>query len=109
VSPLTAAAATLGLLAAGYAVGRYRPARRASDWAHWQTYGTRQPHRNARWWAVWTILSVENLGWLVVHPRQGWQAWKHRNDPPPPRSPAVRINGPRIPDHTANKGDAGER
>jgi hypothetical protein len=37
---------------------------------------------------VWTILSAENLAWLVAHPRQGWDAWKHRNDPPPPRGPA---------------------
>lgn len=90
-----AATAALALLAAGYTIGRYRPAQRLSDWAHWQTYSTRQPRRNARWWAVWTVLSAENLGWLVAHPRQGWEAWKHRNDPPPPRSPAVRITNHR--------------
>lgn len=103
----TATAAALGLLAAGYALGRYRPAHRASDWAHWHRFGDRPT--GVRYAAVWTILSAEAIGWLVVHPRQGWQAWKNRNDPPPPLSPAVRINGPRIPDHTVNEGDTGER
>jgi hypothetical protein len=91
VNPWTVTAAALGLLAAGYALGRIRPAHRLSDWAHWQTYGPRQRRRNARYWAVWTVLSTENLGWLVTHPVQGWHAWQHRNDPPPPRSPAVRV------------------
>ncbi|KPC69100.1 hypothetical protein ADL27_54955 [Streptomyces sp. NRRL F-6602] len=92
----------MGLLAAGYAVGRYRPARRASDWAHWHRYGDRPT--GARHAAVWTILSAENLGWLAVHPRQGWQAWKRRNDPPPPRSPAVRVT--RTTNRTVTEEDA---
>ncbi|MGV2914681.1 hypothetical protein [Streptomyces alfalfae] len=88
---MTPLAAALALLAAGYALGRYRPAHRASDWAHWQTYGKQQPRRNVRWWIVFVVLSAENLGWLLLHPVKGWHAWKHRNDPSPPRSPAVRI------------------
>jgi hypothetical protein len=91
VSPLTATAAALGLLAAGYALGRIRPARRASDWANWQKYDQTMRRHSTRWWAVFVVLSVENLVWLVAHPVQGWDAWKHRNDPPPPRSPAVQI------------------
>lgn len=100
MSSLTATATTLGLLAAGYAIGRYRPAYRATEWANWQRYGSRPT--GIRYAAVWTILSAENIGWLIAHPRQGWQAWKHRNDPPPPRSPAVQIRRTNR-DHIANK------
>lgn len=89
MSPLTAAAAALGLLVVGYAIGRYRPAHRASDWANWQRWGQRPT--GLRYAAVWTILSAENIGWLLAHPRKGWDAWKHRNDPPPLLSPAVQI------------------
>jgi hypothetical protein len=89
VSPLTVTAASLGLLAAGYALGRYRPAHRASDWANSQRYGHRPT--GVRYAAMWTLLSAENLGWLLAHPRQGWHAWRHRNDPPPPRGPAVHV------------------
>lgn len=88
---LTAAAAALGLLAAGYAIGRYRPARRAFDWANWEKYDRSMRRHSARWWAVCTVLSMENLAWFIAHPVQGWHAWQHRNDPPPPRSPAVQI------------------
>ncbi|WP_046248099.1 hypothetical protein [Streptomyces sp. MBT28] len=87
---LTHALAGLAILTAGYLIGRYRPAHRTSDWAHWQRYGPRPTGlRNA---AVWTVLSAENIGWLITHPRQGRHAWKRHNDPPPRRSPAVRIN-----------------
>ncbi|MFD9248476.1 hypothetical protein [Streptomyces bottropensis] len=78
-------------VAVGYLLGRARPAHRASDWAHWQTVGTPPARRTARWWAVWAVLSTENIGWLLSHPVKGWHAWQHRNDPPPPRSPAVKI------------------
>jgi len=77
---------------AGYGIGRYQPGRRASDWAHWQTYRTNRPRHDARWWAVWTVLSTENLGWIITHPVQARHTWKHRNDPPPPRSPAPQID-----------------
>ncbi|CAL9667868.1 hypothetical protein SUDANB145_07254 (plasmid) [Streptomyces sp. enrichment culture] len=91
----------LALLAAGYGLGRWRPALRAFDWAAWQRYG-RQP-TGLRYAALWVLLSVQSLGWLAAHPRLGWEAWKHRNDPPPPRSPALQFNGPRIPDHTVDE------
>ena len=86
---MTAVAAALGLLAAGYGLGRLQPARRASDWANWQRYGQRPT--GLRYAAVFIVLSAENLTWLALHPVQGARAWKHRNDPPPPRSPAVQI------------------
>ena len=76
----------LAALAAGYALGRIKPLHRASDWANWQKYSKPTGWRYA---AMFTVLSAENLGWLAVHPVQGWRAWKHRNDPPPSRSPAL--------------------
>jgi hypothetical protein len=51
-------------------------------------YDQTMPRHSTRWWAMFVVLSVENLVWLAAHPVQGWDAWKHRNDPPPPRSPA---------------------
>jgi len=87
-APITAAAA-LALLAIGYALGRLRPARRISDWANWHRYGKRPT--GLRYAAVWTVLSAENIGWLIAHPVQGRQAWKHRNDPTPPKSPPLQF------------------
>lgn len=81
-------AAGVALLSVGYALGRIRPARRASDWANWQRYG--RP-TGLRWWAAWTVLSAENIGWLIAHPIQGAHAWRHRNDPPPSLAPAPKI------------------
>ncbi|MCX4232073.1 hypothetical protein [Streptomyces ortus] len=80
------------LLAAGFALGRARLGHRASDWAHWQTTGTPPDRRTARWWAVFAVLSAENLAWIVAHPVQARHAWRHRNDPPPPRGPAPKID-----------------
>jgi hypothetical protein len=77
--------------AAGYALGRARLGHRAADWAAWQSVGKRPTRHSARWWAVWMVLSAENINWLIAHPVQGWHAWQHRNDPPPPRSPAPKI------------------
>lgn len=85
------ALAALALLLAGYVLGRWRPAQRASDWANWQSVGRRPARHSFRWWLVWLVFSAENIGWLIAHPVKGWHAWKHRNDPPPPLSPAVRI------------------
>ncbi|WP_329309365.1 hypothetical protein [Streptomyces microflavus] len=82
---MTALAAALAALTAGYALGRYKPLHRISDWAHWHRYGKRPT--GPRRWAVYAVLSAEVLGWSVAHPAQGWAAWKHRNDPPP-RTPA---------------------
>lgn len=92
MSPILATAASLTLLAAGYALGRARPAHRASDWANWQKYDSALRRRRARWWTVFVILSAENLTWLLLHPARGWHAWQHRNDPPPPRGPALQFD-----------------
>jgi hypothetical protein len=97
VSPLTIAAAAVGLLAAGYAIGRYRPWIRLADWTEWQLRfhldrWTSRPQQAA----LFTLL-------LITDTRRTLHAWKHRHDPPLRRSPAVRINGPHIPDHRADE------
>ena len=79
------ALAVLAALAAGYGLGRYRPWLRLGDWANWQVR-----FRLARWnsrpreAALFALL-------LATAPVRTVRAWRHRNDPPPPRSPAVRI------------------
>ena len=85
---MTLTLAVLAALAAGYVIGRYRPAHRASDWANWQSYGKRPT--GARYWAMYAVLSAETIGWLTAHPVQGWDAWKHRNAPPV----RIRTNAP---------------
>ncbi|MEH0586184.1 hypothetical protein QA942_19685 [Streptomyces sp. B21-106] len=95
---MTTGLAALAILAAGYGIGRYQPAHRTSNWANRQQYDRHLRRHSPRWWAVVVALSADNIAWLITHPVQGWHAWQHRNDPPPPRSPAVRINdrpGPR--------------
>lgn len=78
----------LALVAAGYVLGRVQPARRISDWANWQKHARPTGLRYA---AVWTVLSAENISWLIAHPIRGARAWRHRNDPPPPKSPPVAV------------------
>lgn len=77
-------------LTVGYALGRARLGHRASQWAAWQSIGKRPT--GWRYAATWTVLSAENIGWLLVHPVQGWHAWQHRNDPPPPKGPPLRYD-----------------
>lgn len=108
---LTAIAVTAAVaLPAGYILGRVQPARRASDWANWKKYDSNLRSNRLRWWAVFVVLSIENLGWLLAHPVQGWHAWKHRNDPPPPLAPAPQFDPDwaakrraQIPDHTVGE------
>ena len=82
--------AFVAALAAGFALGRARLGHRASDWAAWQLYGKRPT--GPRWWLGYIVRSAENVGGLLAHPVKGWHAWQHRNDPPPPRSPAPVID-----------------
>lgn len=84
------ALAVLAALAAGYGIGRYRPAHRTSDWAYRQRWAKHRP-TGARYAAMYAVNSAENIGWLLTHPVRGWRAWQHRNDPPPPLGPPVRI------------------
>ncbi|MFB7359690.1 hypothetical protein [Streptomyces gardneri] len=79
----------LTALASGYVLGRARLGHRASNWANWQHCSSRPT--GLRYAAVWTVLSAENIAWLIAHPVKGWHAWQHRNDPPPPLSPAPQL------------------
>lgn len=88
MTALTLAAA----LALGYLLGRARPARRAADWAAWLPYAQpRITRRDWRWWAAQPIYLAEILLLLARAPRRTVHDWQHRNDPPPPLAPAVRI------------------
>lgn len=79
-------------LAAGYGLGRWRPARRASSWAHWLTYEQPPVTRSDwRWWAAQPVYACEIGVLLATQPRRTMHAWRHRNDPPPPRGPALRV------------------
>ncbi|MFM9780422.1 hypothetical protein [Streptomyces scabiei] len=90
---LAYAAAAVTLLAAGYALGRLRPCARASSWAHWLFYGSSRPtRREARWWLAQVVFLGEIVVLLATRPRHTLHVWKHRNDPPPPRGPAPRID-----------------
>jgi hypothetical protein len=89
---------------ASYGIGRYQPGRRASDWANSRQYDRTIRRHSTRWWARWLVLSAENIGWLIAHPVQGWHAWQHRNDPPPPLSPAPQFD----PDWAAKRRAAAE-
>jgi hypothetical protein len=80
------------VLAVGYTLGRARLGHRASQWANRRQYDQTIRRHSACWWARWLVLSTENIGWLIAHPVQGWHAWQHRNDPPPPRSPAPQFD-----------------
>jgi uncharacterized membrane-anchored protein len=94
-------------LAVGFALGRARLGHRASQWAAWQSVGTLPARRTIRFWAMFTVLSAENIGWLIAHPVKAWRAWQQRNDPPPPRSPALKFDpdwaAKRLPDHTVDE------
>ncbi|WP_329474291.1 hypothetical protein OIE75_40980 (plasmid) [Streptomyces sp. NBC_01723] len=93
----TVTTAALVLLAVGYVIGRYRPYQRLGDWADWQLrFHLNRWTSRPRQAALFALL-------LLTDPVRTVDAWRHRKDPPPPLSPAVRINGPRIPDHTVNE------
>jgi hypothetical protein len=82
----------------GYAAACYRPLQRIDNWAWDQVHRRNRDlrHGPARrrpgWFAAQAVFAIEILGLLVIRPRQMVQEFRHRHDPPPPRSPAVRIN-----------------
>ncbi|WP_327413207.1 hypothetical protein [Streptomyces sp. NBC_01233] len=88
---------------AGYLVGRARPARwlgrTAIDWADSLDY--RRPpvsRREWRWWVREAIYAPIFVWMLATQPRKTLHAWRTRNDPPPPRSPAPVLVNPWPPD-----------
>lgn len=88
----------LTVLLAGYGLGRIRPAHRASDWAI--RLAGRRPavtRRDYRWWLAQPVYAAQIIVLLATQPRTTLRAWRTRNDPPPPRSPAVRVTDYRSP------------
>ncbi|MFJ8727689.1 hypothetical protein [Streptomyces sp. NPDC093269] len=100
MSPLTAMAAALGLLAAGYAIGRYNPGPRLLSWAE---DATSPGWRTWKFWPAAPVVLVA-LAWVwTVHPRRtlaNVRAWR---EPVRPRGPALEFRSPRIPDHRVNE------
>lgn len=95
IAVLLAAAAGFGL---GYAARHVRPLSALDEWA-WD-----QVHRRSRdlrvgparkrpgWYGAQAVFAAEVFGLFVVHPRRMARQWRHRNDPPPPRSPAPQFD-----------------
>lgn len=82
---MTALATALALLAAGYALGRYRPYDRLADWTNWQLrFHLDRWTSRPRQVALFALL-------LLTDTRSAVHAWRHRKDPDPPRSPAVKV------------------
>lgn len=77
--------AAAALLAVGYALGRYQPYARLADWATDQLrFHTDQWHSKPRQAVLLTLL-------VLTDPIATLRAFRHRNDPPTPRSPAIQI------------------
>lgn len=80
------AALLLAALTAGYALGRLRPWERLADWADWEIRVRRGK------WATTRVREVVLVAaFTLTQPGRALYAWRHRNDPPPSRSPAVRV------------------
>lgn len=109
MSPLTAAAAGLALFAAGYAARCIQPLHRLDSWA-WRQVDRRtsdlrngQDRRRPGWYVAQAVFAAQIGVAFMVWPRRTWDAWQHRNDPPPPSSPAVKVGRPTIPDRQVNE------
>lgn len=76
----------LAALAVGYTVGRLRPWERLADWADWEIRV-----RRGRWATTRARTAVLAAAFALTQPGRAWYAWRHRNHPPPPRSPAIRF------------------
>ncbi|WP_406325211.1 hypothetical protein [Streptomyces niveus] len=85
------AAVILAALSFGYGIGRWQPWARLGDWADWQVrfHLGRWNRTRPRQALLFAVL-------LFTDPAHTVQAWRHRNDPPEPRSPALKLK-PRDP------------
>ncbi|MFI9012618.1 hypothetical protein ACIGZI_01130 [Streptomyces griseus] len=93
---MTALAAVLAALAAGYGLGRYRPWMRLGDWANWQLR-----FHLARWDRTRLRLTTLFVLLLVTDPTATVRAWRRRNDPPAARGPALTFTArTRAPEET---------
>lgn len=68
----------------GYLLGRWRPWLRLERWAD------RRTRDDGRWWLDTTPLTA--IAFVATGPRGALYAWRHRNDTPPPRSPALTFD-----------------
>ncbi|WP_098007891.1 hypothetical protein [Streptomyces sp. sk226] len=92
---MTGLAAALAALAAGYGLGRWQPWMRLGDWANWQLR-----FHLGRWNTTRPRQAVLFVLLLATDPINTVQAWRHRKDPPPPKSPPVRLRDTRAPEET---------
>ncbi|QKW31531.1 hypothetical protein HUT11_35580 (plasmid) [Streptomyces seoulensis] len=76
----------MALLAAGYGLGRLQPYARLAHWANWQL----RFHLDR--WTSKPRQAVLLALLLVTDPVNTVYAWRHRHDPPPRRSPAVKVS-----------------
>jgi hypothetical protein len=75
----------LAALAFGYAIGRLRPWDRLDTWV-W---------RRVTFGGTWTRSKPQQIltiaAHIVVRPLVSLDIWRHRHDPPPRKSPPVRV------------------
>jgi hypothetical protein len=64
------------VLAAGYGLGRLRPARRAVDWAAWVNVTSRWEHRRYRWPAL-AVMVVD----VAAHPIRSYRNVRSWREP----------------------------
>ncbi|MER5715758.1 hypothetical protein [Streptomyces sp. NPDC002132] len=75
--------AVIAALAVGYLLGRTRPYTRLADWTNWQLrFHLDRWTSRPRQVVLFALL-------LLTDPVNTVHGWRHRHDPPPPRSPAV--------------------
>ncbi|MFD7093361.1 hypothetical protein [Streptomyces xanthophaeus] len=82
-------------IAAGYLLGHARPARTVSSWAErliWRRPAITCQHW--QWWAAQPVYAAQIAVLLATRPQQTVRAWRTRNAPPPPRSPAPTLVSP---------------
>jgi hypothetical protein len=102
MNALTVTAAVTAGLAVGYLLGRIRP------WDRLDTFVWRQFAFGGPWTRTKPRQAVIAVLHALVRPLVTLsilrQMWRERGQPPKPtRSPAVRVTGPRIPDHRVDE------
>lgn len=81
--------------ALGYAAHAIRPCRRATRWADRVCRTAGPDHRRKpTWWLAQAVYAVAIAAAFAMDPAHVIRLWRHRNDPPPPRSPALHVNTP---------------
>ncbi|MFB7461258.1 hypothetical protein [Streptomyces sp. NPDC056188] len=71
--------------AAGYLIGRLRPYDRLATWVNWEL----RFHLD-RWTSKPRQVALFSL-LLLTDPVRTVHAWRHRHDPPPPKSPLLKF------------------